>query len=175
MSSDLRRHHKEDPADSSSSVESNNAVRGQRARLDQASRRDRTGAKRNILGSTIKHLLLWNLEIFNLMVRLMKKPMYVLDLHRPLHRCNRASLSLAGFIRNEPVRTATRASSLGAHLGMEMKRSESAVRDLSAVVGASDLKSKKELESSLNELASSMKQAVPLLSKMEAAMDGTVD
>ncbi|PVG01101.1 hypothetical protein CPB86DRAFT_753844 [Serendipita vermifera] len=64
---------------------------------------------------------------------------------------------------------------LGAHLGMGMKKSEVAVRDLSAAVSVSDLRSKRQLESSLDELASSMKQVVPLFGKLDAAMEGTAD
>lgn len=64
---------------------------------------------------------------------------------------------------------------LGAHLGMGMKKSEVAVRDLSAAVSVSDLRSKRQLESSLDGLASSMKEVVPLFSKLDAAMEGTAD
>ncbi|PVG01100.1 hypothetical protein CPB86DRAFT_139231 [Serendipita vermifera] len=56
-----------------------------------------------------------------------------------------------------------------------MKRSEVAVRDLSAAVSGSRLQSKEQLESSLDELASSIKQVVPLFSKIDAVMEGTVD
>ncbi|CAG8672890.1 3028_t:CDS:2 [Acaulospora colombiana] len=65
--------------------------------------------------------------------------------------------------------------SLGAHLGTKIQNSEAAVRDLSTAVSVSQLQFKEQLDSSLDQLASSMKQIVPLLSKMVAAIEGTVD